>query len=92
MPNIQDRSEVRAGGGTTTVDSGPAAATRSVMRWIMMALYVIAGIGHLTLTDKFLMIVPDWVPFPRETVLFTGVCEIAGGIALLSVACGGWRG
>jgi uncharacterized membrane protein len=29
------------------------------------------------------MIVPDWVPFPRETVLFTGLCEIAGGIALL---------
>jgi uncharacterized membrane protein len=54
------------------------------MRWIMASFYLLAGIAHLTLTDKFLLIVPDWVPSPRTVVLVTGVCEIAGSIALLS--------
>jgi uncharacterized membrane protein len=58
--------------------------TRLVMRWIMTAFYLVAGIAHLVLTDKFLLIVPDWVPFPREVVLATGICEIAGSMALTS--------
>jgi uncharacterized membrane protein len=55
-----------------------------VMRWIMASFYMLAGIAHFTLTDKFLLIVPDWVPFPRAAVLVTGFSEIAGSIALLS--------
>lgn len=61
-----------------------SAKVRVVMRWIMAALYVVAGIAHLTLTDKFLAIVPDWVPYPGHVVLFTGVCEILGAIALVT--------
>jgi uncharacterized membrane protein len=57
---------------------------RDVMRWIMAVFYLAAGIAHLTLTGKFLLIVPDWVPFPRAVVLSTGICEIAGSIALVS--------
>ena len=57
---------------------------RLVMRWIMVTFYALAGIAHLTLTDKFLLIVPDWVPFPGAVVLLTGLCEIAGSIALIS--------
>jgi uncharacterized membrane protein len=57
---------------------------RRVMRWIMAGFYTLAGVAHLTLTDKFLPIVPDWVPFPHAVVLATGICEIAGSIALLS--------
>jgi uncharacterized membrane protein len=34
--------------------------------------------------DQFLPIVPDFVPMPREVVLATGLCEIAGGLALLT--------
>jgi uncharacterized membrane protein len=57
---------------------------RAVMRWIMSAFYLAAGIAHLALTDKFLLIVPDWVPLPRAVVLATGICEIAGSVALMS--------
>jgi uncharacterized membrane protein len=60
------------------------ATARSVMRWAMAAFYLAAGIVHLTSPDAFLPIVPDWVPLPRETVLVTGGCEIAGSIALLT--------
>jgi uncharacterized membrane protein len=78
----RNRSEARPDGRSVAVNSGPAESARSVMRWMMTLFYGLAGIGHLTLTDKFLLIVPDWVPFPRQVVLFTGACEILGGIAL----------
>ena len=57
--------------------------TRRVMRWIMAAFYGAAGAVHLKAPDAFLPIVPTWVPAPRDAVLVTGVCEIAGAIALL---------
>jgi uncharacterized membrane protein len=55
------------------------------MRWLMALFYFAAGVVHLTATDAFLAIVPGWVPFPRDVVLVTGGCEIAGALALLSV-------
>lgn len=61
--------------------SSPPGA-RLVMRWIMTAFYMLAGIAHLTLTEKFVLIVPDWVPFAHAVVLLTGICEIAGSVAL----------
>jgi uncharacterized membrane protein len=59
--------------------------TRTVMRWMMAAFYGIAGVVHLATPGSFLPIVPDWVPFPREVVLVTGVCELFGAAALLTV-------
>jgi len=69
---------------------GPASGSprldkpRTVMRWIMAAFYLVAGVGHLARPEAFLPIVPAWVPWPREIVLLTGVCEIAGALALLT--------
>jgi uncharacterized membrane protein len=55
------------------------------MRWLIAAFYLLAGIVHLVRPEAFLPIVPDAVPFPREVILATGVCEVAGAIALLTV-------
>jgi uncharacterized membrane protein len=60
------------------------AAARAIMRAVMAAFYLAAGIVHLVAPDAFLPIVPDWVPLPRETVLATGLCEIAGSVALMT--------
>ena len=57
---------------------------RTVMRWVMAAFYAAAGIGHLLQPEAFLPIVPDWVPVPREVILATGVCELAGAASLLT--------
>ncbi len=54
------------------------------MRWMMAGFYVSAGIFHLAMPGKLVPIVPDWVPFPVQTVLVTGICEMAGGLALLT--------
>ena len=53
------------------------------MRWVLALFYLVAGIVHLRSPAAFLPIVPDWVPWPREVVLVTGLLEIAGAVALL---------
>jgi uncharacterized membrane protein len=57
---------------------------RTVLRWLMAAFYLAAGTGHLMRPDAFLPIVPDWVPLPRQVILITGLCELAGAVALLT--------
>jgi len=53
------------------------------MRWLMIAFYLVAGVVHLRSPEAFLPIMPDWVPFPRETVLLTGIAELAGAVGLM---------
>ena len=62
------------------------------MRWAMALLYLFAGIAHIRSPDGFLAITPEWVPFPREVILATGVCEIAGATALLASSLRWWAG
>lgn len=61
----------------------PRSLWRMLGRVLVVVWFVLGGIGHFVLTDMFTSIVPPWVPFPREMVYFTGVCEIVGGLALL---------
>jgi uncharacterized membrane protein len=56
---------------------------RLALRSVLAAVYMLAGILHIAIPDKFLLIVPDWVPWPHATVIVTGSCEIAGSVALL---------
>lgn len=56
---------------------------RAWMRWALVLLYGFVGVVHLTATDRFLPIVPGWVPAPRLVVSATGVCEILGAVALV---------
>jgi uncharacterized membrane protein len=54
------------------------------MRYAMAIFYIAAGVFHLRSPDAFLPIVPNWVPDPRDVILVTGICELAGGLALLT--------
>lgn len=56
---------------------------RWALLWLLATLYGVAGIAHIAKPAPFLLIVPDWVPFPSEIILVTGLCEIAGAIGLL---------
>lgn len=66
--------------------------TRTLMRWIMVAFYFAAGVIHLWMPNAFLPIVPDWVPYPRRMVLFTGVCELFGAVGLITERFRWWAG
>jgi uncharacterized membrane protein len=65
---------------------------RRCMRWAMAIFYLVAGIFHLQHPDAFLPIMPDWAPAPREVILFTGACEIAGALALVTRPLRWWAG
>ena len=56
---------------------------RKFARAVLALAYFAVGVVHLKSPEGFLPIMPDWVPFPRDVVLATGVAEIAGAIGLL---------
>ncbi len=56
---------------------------QAAMRWILAAIYAVAGAIHLSMPSVFLPVMPDWVPAPTQVVLFTGACELAGAAGLV---------
>jgi uncharacterized membrane protein len=46
-----------------------------------LQLYGLAG-AEAERPDLLLPIVPEWVPWPRQVVMATGLCEIAGALGL----------
>jgi uncharacterized membrane protein len=57
---------------------------RAIMRWMLAALFAAAGVAHLAAPDKLLAITPSWVPFAPQVILVTGLCELAGAVALVT--------
>ncbi len=60
---------------------------RSVLRWLLGAALIGAGIGHLTTQrTEFQAQVPSWFPIDEDVVvLASGVVEIALGLALIAL-------
>ena len=56
---------------------------RAALRWLLAAFYAFAGAMHLAKPEPFLSIMPGFVPVPEAVVLWTGIAEIAGAIALV---------
>jgi uncharacterized membrane protein len=65
---------------------------RAAMRWILAAFYAAAGTAHLWEPDKLLAITPSWVPVAPQVILITGLCEIAGAVALVTKPFRRWAG
>lgn len=56
---------------------------RVILRWVLAAFYLLAGVIHLVKPEPFLTITPSWVPAPEAVVLLTGLAEILGAIGLV---------
>jgi uncharacterized membrane protein len=56
--------------------------TRTIIRWLLIAAFVAAGLFHLLLPAPFLRITPAWVPAPEVVIALTGWCELAGAVGL----------
>jgi uncharacterized membrane protein len=55
---------------------------RTALRFLLALIYLLAGLAHLRVPAGFVQITPAWVPVPELVVLLTGLCEIAGAVAL----------
>jgi uncharacterized membrane protein len=86
------KSPSRGSATGTTMSHQALETARRAMRWIVAAFYLPAGILHFTIPGKFLLITPDWVPFPRQVIFITGLCEIAGSLALITSRLRWWAG
>jgi len=62
------------------------------MRWILAAFFAAAGITHLWAPDALLAITPSWAPFAPQIIFVTGVCELAGAVALVTKPLRWWAG
>lgn len=58
---------------------------RASARLVLALIYLLAGIAHLRSPAGFLQITPQWVPFPEQVIFVTGLCEVAGAVALAFV-------
>src|SRR5580700_4518926 len=68
----------------SATDSDRSDIARAIMRWMLAALFLAAGVAHLAAPDKLLAITPSWVPFAPQVIFVTGLCEFAGVVALLT--------
>jgi len=64
--------------------AGPLARRKRLLRYVMSAAYVIAGVTHFLAPKAFARVVPPGLPNPRALVYLSGIAEIGLG---LGVAC-----
>lgn len=58
---------------------------RAGLRIVLGLFYFLAGIMHLRAPSGFIAITPGWVPYPDAVIFLTGLCEIAGAVALVGI-------
>ena len=49
----------------------------------MAVMLIVTGISHFTSTESMVGMMPDFLPFKRELIYFTGICELAAVVGLL---------
>ena len=57
------------------------------MRLAMAVALLMAGSDHLLTPERYLAMMPDYLPAPLQLVLFTGLCELAGAVGLMLPRC-----
>jgi uncharacterized membrane protein len=57
---------------------------RIILRYALALGFLVAGFFHLRDPHVLMAITPDWVPYPYQVIIVTGLCEIAGAIALFT--------
>jgi uncharacterized membrane protein len=70
----------------------PRGHGRAAMRWVLAAFFVAAGVAHLWVPEKLLLIMPSWVPFPTEIIVLTGAFELVASTALVTRPLRWWAG
>ena len=61
----------------------PMSRTKRVLLWMMGVFYIIAGLNHFRDVGFYLPMMPPYLPLHRELIYFSGVAEIALGVAVL---------
>ncbi len=63
--------------------SAKLARLKSVMRWLMGILFVLAGANHFVNPGFYVRLMPPYLPWHLHLVYLSGLAEIALGVALM---------
>jgi uncharacterized membrane protein len=65
--------------GVNTLSSWPAAT-----RYGLAVMFLFTASAHFTrMKEELIQIIPESLPYPRQLVFLTGICEVLGAIGLL---------
>ncbi|GAC1659080.1 MAG: DoxX family protein [Gemmatimonadaceae bacterium] len=62
----------------------PFSGARRASIGTLATFFVCAGVFHFIRLADYVNVVPEWLPQPRVLVYASGLCEIAGGLGLLT--------
>ncbi len=57
---------------------------RPLLRLPFGLLFLVSGVGHFAKTSLFMMMMPPWLPYPKELVLISGAIEITLAVLLFN--------
>jgi len=57
---------------------------KAVAKWSFGILFVAASVGHFVRPDFYTRIMPPYLPWHRELVYLSGVCEAVLGVLLIA--------
>lgn len=63
---------------------------KEILRFVLAAFVIFAGVGHFLKPEPFVRIVPDYLPNPLLLVYISGFFEILGGVGLLIPRVSRW--
>ncbi len=55
---------------------------RSLLRWVLVAFFVLAGVNHFRTPAIYYGMMPAWITWPVAANVVSGLAEILGGIGL----------
>ncbi len=57
---------------------------RDIARLVLALMFILLGVLHFTHINKFVQIVPPFIPFPKAMVYISGIFEILGAVGLVT--------
>lgn len=63
---------------------------RQISLWVMIAVYLAAGINHFVMPDFYYPLIPDYLGNKPTLNILSGIAEIAGAIGLMIPATRKW--
>ncbi|MDQ2799002.1 MAG: DoxX family membrane protein [Armatimonadota bacterium] len=58
-------------------------SVKLILRLLLAAFMIFAGVSHFRHPDPFVKIVPEYLPNPKALVAISGFFEVLGGVGLL---------
>jgi len=60
--------------------------------WLITLFFLLGGAAHFLIVERFVSVMPAYLPWPRELVLISGVFELLGAVGVLFACTMRWAG